>query len=95
VKGQYGERDGREHHFQDQHRGGHTVAAAVHPVACTSDKAFLRLLVRHDDADREFAYGVGADSSLVQADRDGWTVVSTKNDGVTGVSVAAASGVLD
>jgi hypothetical protein len=52
-------------------------------VACASDKPFLRLLVRHDDADREFADTAGDDSSLEQADRDDWTVVSMKNDWAT------------
>jgi hypothetical protein len=40
----------------------------------------LRLLLNHDDADREFAYTGGAEESLRQADRHGWTVVSMKDD---------------
>jgi hypothetical protein len=44
------------------------------------DKPSLRLLVLHDDADREFDYTAGAEQALEQADRDGWTVVSIKND---------------
>jgi hypothetical protein len=44
------------------------------------DRPFLRLLVLHDDADREFAYTTGAEQALAQADRDGWTVVSVKDD---------------
>jgi len=40
----------------------------------------LRLLVLHDDADREFAYTAGAEKSLERAERDGLTVVSMKND---------------
>src|SRR4051812_3724605 len=47
------------------------------------DKSSLRLLVRHDDADREFAYTAGAEQALEQADQDGWTVVSVKNDWAT------------
>ena len=43
----------------------------------------LRLLVLHDDAEREFDYVTGAEKSLEQADRDGWTVVSVKNDWTT------------
>jgi hypothetical protein len=43
-------------------------------------KPFLRLLVLHDDADREFAYTAGAEKALEQAARDKWTVVSMKND---------------
>ena len=40
----------------------------------------LRLLVCHDDGDREFAYSAGAETSLRQAEEHGWTVVSMKND---------------
>jgi phosphoserine phosphatase len=40
----------------------------------------LRLLVLHDDANREFDYTAGAEKSLEQATRDNWTVVSMKND---------------
>jgi phosphoglycolate phosphatase-like HAD superfamily hydrolase len=40
----------------------------------------LRLLVLHDDADREFAYTAGAERALEHADKYGWTVVSMKND---------------
>jgi phosphoserine phosphatase len=45
-----------------------------------ADRPFLRLLVLHDDAVREFAYTAGAEKALEQAERDGWTVVSMKND---------------
>lgn len=41
-----------------------------------ADKPFLRLLVRHDDQRREFAYTAGAEKALGEADRHGWTVVS-------------------
>jgi phosphoserine phosphatase len=44
------------------------------------DKPFLRLLVLHDDSEREFAYTTGAEQALDQATSDGWTVVSVKND---------------
>ena len=44
------------------------------------DKPNLRLLVLHDDDDREFAYTTGAEQALDQAARDGWTVVSAKHD---------------
>src|SRR5436305_5706570 len=40
----------------------------------------LRLLVNHDDAEREFAYTAGAEASLEQAQAEGWTVVSMKAD---------------
>ncbi len=40
----------------------------------------LRLLVLHDDAEREFDYTAGAEDALTRAaDRD-WTVISMKND---------------
>ena len=47
------------------------------------DKPTLRLLVLHDDAEREFDYTGGAEQALEQADVDGWTVVSVKNDWAT------------
>ena len=40
----------------------------------------LALLVRHDDAEREFAYTAGADAALAQAAERGWTVVSVRDD---------------
>jgi phosphoserine phosphatase len=40
----------------------------------------LRLLVLHDDDEREFAYTAGAESSLQTAAEQEWTVVSMKND---------------
>jgi len=40
----------------------------------------LRLLLLHDDPEREFVYVEGAEKALSQASRDGWTVVSVKND---------------
>jgi hypothetical protein len=47
------------------------------------DKPFLRLLVLHDDAEREFDYTTGADHALEQAAKDKWTVVSVSNDWTT------------
>jgi phosphoglycolate phosphatase-like HAD superfamily hydrolase len=47
------------------------------------DKPSLRLLIRHDDDEREFDYTTGAEQALTQAAEDGWTVVSIKNDWVT------------
>ena len=44
------------------------------------DKPSLRLLVLHDDADREFDYVSGAERALDEAAGNGWTVVSIKND---------------
>jgi phosphoglycolate phosphatase-like HAD superfamily hydrolase len=43
----------------------------------------LRLLVLHDDGNREFDYTAGAEKALQQAAKDGWTVVSMKNDWAT------------
>ncbi|GAB7068753.1 haloacid dehalogenase-like hydrolase [Mycobacterium hodleri] len=40
----------------------------------------LKLLVRHDDADREFAYVTGAERALADAEKGGWTVVSMRED---------------
>ncbi len=51
--------------------------------AGSADGPSLRLLLLHDDPDREFAYTAGAERALEQADRDGWTVVSMKNDWTT------------
>ena len=44
------------------------------------DKPSLRLLVLHDDADREFDYVSGAEKALDRAQSEGWTIVSMKND---------------
>jgi phosphoglycolate phosphatase-like HAD superfamily hydrolase len=43
----------------------------------------LRLLVLHDDADREFDYTAGAERVLDHAKQFGWTVISMKNDWAT------------
>jgi haloacid dehalogenase-like hydrolase len=47
------------------------------------DKPSLRLLVLHDDAEREFAYTSGAEKALAEANTRGWTVVSMKDDFAT------------
>ena len=44
------------------------------------DRPVLRLLVLHDDAQREFDYTSGADQALEQANKSGWTVISIKDD---------------
>src|SRR4051795_1234049 len=44
------------------------------------DKQSLRLLILHDDAEREFDYTTGAEQALEQAAREQWTVVSIDND---------------
>jgi phosphoglycolate phosphatase-like HAD superfamily hydrolase len=43
----------------------------------------LRLLVLHDDGDREFDYTAGAERALEHADKFGWTVVSMRGDWAT------------
>jgi len=48
-----------------------------------ADKPSLRLLVLHDDQEREFAYTGGAEQALERAAQDGWTVVSVKDDWTT------------
>ncbi len=44
------------------------------------DRPALRLLLLHDDAEREFEYTGGAEKSLEQAATDDWTVISMKRD---------------
>jgi phosphoserine phosphatase len=43
----------------------------------------LGLLVRHDDAEREYAYDVGAEKALQLAPHEGWIVVSMRDDWTT------------
>jgi phosphoserine phosphatase len=43
----------------------------------------LRLLVLHDDADREFDYVAGSERALEAAKAPGWSVISVKNDWAT------------
>ena len=45
-----------------------------------ADKPTMRLLVLHDDAEREFDYTGGAEQALDRAKADGWTLVSIRND---------------
>ena len=51
--------------------------------AGTTERPGLRLLVLHDDADREADYVKGAEQSLERARADGWTVISMKDDWAT------------
>ena len=44
------------------------------------DKASFRVLVLHDDGDREFDYTSGAEQALERAETSGWTIVSIKDD---------------
>jgi len=46
-------------------------------------RAALRLLVLHDDPEREFDYVKGAEQALERARADGWTVVSVRDDWAT------------
>jgi phosphoserine phosphatase len=48
-----------------------------------ADNPTLRLVVLHDDAEREFDYTTGAERALTRAEAVGWTVVSMKNDWTT------------
>jgi phosphoserine phosphatase len=51
--------------------------------ARTPTRPALRLLVLHDDAEREFAYTAGAEQALDRAGVAGWTLVSIKDDWAT------------
>jgi phosphoglycolate phosphatase-like HAD superfamily hydrolase len=44
------------------------------------DRPALRLLVLHDDAEREFDYVAGAEDALATAEKEDWTVVSMRDD---------------
>jgi len=46
-------------------------------------KPSLRLLVLHDDSQREFGYTSGAEQALERAASSGWTIVSMKTDWAT------------
>ena len=48
--------------------------------AAMLETARFGLLVRHDDAEREYAYNTGAEKALAEAKDRGWTVVSIKDD---------------
>jgi FMN phosphatase YigB (HAD superfamily) len=51
--------------------------------ARTDARPALRLLVLHDDAEREFDYVQGAEDALARAREKDWTVVSVKDDWAT------------
>jgi hypothetical protein len=55
------------------------------------ESARFALLVNHDDEQREFAYTSGAEKSLAEAEKLGWTVVSMKNDWETVFAKGAAA----
>ena len=48
--------------------------------ARTGERDALRLLVLHDDSEREFAYTAGAEDALERANARGWTIISMKDD---------------
>ncbi len=48
--------------------------------AGTQQRPALRLLVRHDDAEREADYTKGAEQALDRAQAEGWTVISIRDD---------------
>jgi hypothetical protein len=48
--------------------------------ARTPTRPALRMLLLHDDADREFAYTAGAEDALARAREAGWTVISMRDD---------------
>lgn len=48
--------------------------------AQASGRLFLNLLLRHDDAEREYAYDQGAEKAQQAAGQRGWTVISMKDD---------------
>ncbi|HBW17629.1 MAG: HAD family hydrolase [Streptosporangiaceae bacterium] len=48
--------------------------------AAMLEMARFALLIRHDDAEREFAYDSGAERALAEAKHHGWTVASIQND---------------
>jgi phosphoglycolate phosphatase-like HAD superfamily hydrolase len=47
------------------------------------DKPYLRMLVLHDDAEREFDYTAGAEEALARAAHEDWIVASIRRDWVT------------
>ncbi|HEY6568929.1 MAG TPA: hypothetical protein VIZ22_01490, partial [Candidatus Limnocylindrales bacterium] len=51
--------------------------------ARSGSRTGLRLLLLHDDAEREFDYTAGAEHALERAGDKGWTVISVKDDWTT------------
>jgi hypothetical protein len=58
-------------------RGGATKAIVDFVGRVTGT---LRLLIVHDDSEREFDYTTGAEQALQLAATDGWTVARVKTD---------------
>jgi hypothetical protein len=69
----------------DEDRDGFGLGLVVGGGAtgCNGGLMQPRLLVLHDDADREFAYTSGAEKALAEANERGWTVMSMKHDFAT------------
>ena len=59
--------------------------------AGSRSRAGLKLLILHDDAQREFDYTTGAEQLMEQARTRGWTVVSIKTDWATVFAEAPAT----
>ena len=53
---------------------------AMMGLSASGKNPFLNLLVRHDDAEREFAYEDNSAKAIEMARARGWTTVSMKND---------------
>lgn len=53
---------------------------AMMEFAAAGNRPSLNLLVRHDDAEREYAYDSSAEGVLKTAQERGWTIISMKND---------------
>lgn len=53
---------------------------AMMEFAAGGNWAYLNLLLRHDDAEREYAYDDSAEQAQQAAQERGWTVISMKND---------------
>ncbi len=60
-------------------------------LSYVADGPALRLLILHDDAEREFDYLAGAEEAVETARQEKWTVVSMKNDWDTIFTPAPAS----
>ena len=61
----------------------HTGRRDALVAATGSDKPSLRLLLLHDDNEREFDYTSGTEQALEVAGKNGWTIVSMKTDWAT------------
>ena len=53
---------------------------AIVEFARTAARPALRLLVLHDDAEREFDYVAGAEDALARSKDRSWSTVSMKQD---------------